>query len=924
MSWRRPRRRSSSSRFRPLLPPEGIVASRVRDVVARVRSTPTDRIDVAGVRGSAGAALAAAIARAGPPRGLRRRRSRSRPPRRRGRGVLRPRSGGRRRRGHRRGRRARLRRERVVSVRRREPRPARRDEPHGDALPPRARAAVARAASCRRARSRARSFRARELARRDRPDRGRVRRSIATRSFARCRRPGTCASRRRGPGELRGPRRAPRRLAALDRLAGAGGALRRPRALDEAVRPRRADDAQGRAATSRQLWLPPVREAILDAAHRRAGARARDPARRGDRLADDQDARAGRRRDVHGRAFFGAEGFLPAYYDDLDPLLAYVPRDAVVVLDDPPASRARVRDELERATRDAAAEGGRRRRSCPRRSTRTRTRSRRELAARAVVALHRTAVAGEAEARASSAFESAREPLDLASRDHDDLTRAVKAARASKGKNATLAPLVRRIAHWREHGLRVFVTARAQTQAERLVTLLRHQGVECKARLGAFDPAWLDEPGSRGRRSSSVRSRAASCSRPTGSSSSPRRRSSARAPTAAASARSAADPSRPFLEDLRSLSPGRLRRARRARHRPLPGARPQGTSAGLTVDLIAIEYARRRQALPAGLAPQPAREVRRAARTPRPSSTARRLHLRAHQGARRRARSARWPTSSCASTPSGRRCPATPLPPADDDYRAFEATFPFDETADQARAIDDVNRDLEAAAPDGPPRLRRRRLRQDRGRAARGVPRGDGGQAGRAPLPDDGARAAALPHVRGAHGRLPHRRPRRSRASRRKKEQDETLIGLKDGKVDVVVGTHRLLSKDVHFKDLGLLVVDEEQRFGVAHKERIKQLRAQVDVLTLTATPIPRTLQMAVTGLRDLSLITTAAGRPPRRAHDRHALGRPGRARGGDSASSRAAGSASTSTTASTGSTRRRSASRSSSPPRASPSPTGR
>src|SRR6201988_4946806 len=89
-----------------------------------------------------------------------------------------------------------------------------------------------------------------------------------------------------------------------------------------------------------------------------------------------------------------------------------------------------------------------------------------------------------------------------------------------------------------------------------------------------------------------------------------------------------------------------------------------------------------------------------------------------------------------------------------------------------------------------------------------------------------------------------------------KKEQEESVLGLKEGKVDVVIGTHRLLSKDVHFKDLGLLVVDEEQRFGVGHKERIKQLRAQVDVLTLTATPIPRTLQMAVTGLRDLSLIT--------------------------------------------------------------------
>jgi transcription-repair coupling factor (superfamily II helicase) len=90
-----------------------------------------------------------------------------------------------------------------------------------------------------------------------------------------------------------------------------------------------------------------------------------------------------------------------------------------------------------------------------------------------------------------------------------------------------------------------------------------------------------------------------------------------------------------------------------------------------------------------------------------------------------------------------------------------------------------------------------------------------------------------------------------------KSETESTLKALKDGGVDIVVGTHRLLSKDVHFKKLGLLVVDEEQRFGVTHKERIKQLKAQVHVLTLSATPIPRTLQMAVTGLRDLSLITT-------------------------------------------------------------------
>lgn len=90
---------------------------------------------------------------------------------------------------------------------------------------------------------------------------------------------------------------------------------------------------------------------------------------------------------------------------------------------------------------------------------------------------------------------------------------------------------------------------------------------------------------------------------------------------------------------------------------------------------------------------------------------------------------------------------------------------------------------------------------------------------------------------------------------RSKKEQHDIIEGLRTGVVDVVVGTHRLLSKDIAFKDLGLLVVDEEQRFGVKHKEKIKQLKASVDVLTLSATPIPRTLHMSLVGIRDMSLI---------------------------------------------------------------------
>src|SRR3546814_9731290 len=83
------------------------------------------------------------------------------------------------------------------------------------------------------------------------------------------------------------------------------------------------------------------------------------------------------------------------------------------------------------------------------------------------------------------------------------------------------------------------------------------------------------------------------------------------------------------------------------------------------------------------------------------------------------------------------------------------------------------------------------------------------------------------------------------------------MEGCRTGAVDIVVGTHRLLNKDVSFHDLGLLVVDEEQRFGVKHKERIKEFKHDVDVLTLTATPIPRTLEMSLTGIRDMSLLET-------------------------------------------------------------------
>src|SRR4029078_6966512 len=95
------------------------------------------------------------------------------------------------------------------------------------------------------------------------------------------------------------------------------------------------------------------------------------------------------------------------------------------------------------------------------------------------------------------------------------------------------------------------------------------------------------------------------------------------------------------------------------------------------------------------------------------------------------------------------------------------------------------------------------------------------------------------------------------------KEDNQVKAGLIDGSVELVIGTHRLLSAEVQFKDLGLVIVDEEQRFGVEHKEQLKHLRTNVDVLTMSATPIPRTLEMAVTGIREMSTILT----PPEERH---------------------------------------------------------
>jgi transcription-repair coupling factor (superfamily II helicase) len=186
----------------------------------------------------------------------------------------------------------------------------------------------------------------------------------------------------------------------------------------------------------------------------------------------------------------------------------------------------------------------------------------------------------------------------------------------------------------------------------------------------------------------------------------------------------------------------------------------------------------------------------------------------------------------------------------------FEDAFEFDLTPDQATAIADIKRDMETPTPMD------RLLCGDVGYGKTEVAMRaafkavmDGKQVAFL-APTTVLAAQHLKTLRERFAAFPAKIDMVSRF-RTKQEIKDALEQLASGRLDIIVGTHRLLSKDVQFKDLGLLVVDEEQRFGVAHKERIKQMRKKVDVLTMTATPIPRTLNMSLVGIRDMSVIET-------------------------------------------------------------------
>ncbi|HVY24938.1 MAG TPA: transcription-repair coupling factor [Polyangiaceae bacterium] len=595
----------------------------------------------------------------------------------------------------------------------------------------------------------------------------------------------------------------------------------------------------------KSVVVPPATEAVQEP---KSEARAREALRN---LCDHFDYPTTKARALiddiaSGRTFFGAQGYLPAFYE-LESLFDYLGSEDVLLVEDPPSVVRALKDELERAR-----EGERGRAGLPHFPLEKLYVAEPELASaldsRRVVSLHRAGVSGPSGTSAVDRLEHA--PPDaptLALQDQGELERAIKAVRQVKGKHDALDPLVEAVHEWHDAGLITLVGARTVTQAERLVTLLKHRGVRA-TRTGdeGAEPERevlriVTAPLARGVVAQGEGFVLVTEEEIFGA------RAKRKAEPKKASTKA-------FLEDLRTLDPGDL-----VVHTDHGIGRYLGLErkliGGVGVDLLVVEY---------GNGDKLFLPVHRLSQIQKYSGGEGVLKLDRLGGqtfsktkakVERHVRQMADDLLRLAAERNAVQKEALEAP--GDDYQAFEAAFPFEETRDQASAIADVLSDLQNT------KVMDRLVCGDVGFGKTEV-------ALRAAFlaASQGRQVALLcpttvlaqQHYLTFAGRFAEYPLTVKPLSRfeSKAEQVETLKGVKEGSVDVLVGTHRVLSKDVHFKNLGLLIVDEEQRFGVTHKERIKQLKTSVDVLTLSATPIPRTLQQAVGGLRDMSLISTA------------------------------------------------------------------
>ncbi|MCB9617377.1 MAG: transcription-repair coupling factor [Sandaracinus sp.] len=629
-------------------------------------------------------------------------------------------------------------------------------------------------------------------------------------------------------------------------------------------------DDQRTIETVDKMFVHPVRDTVLTPKEReRALGRIRElcdaanvPTKKTRALLEELES---------GRQFYGLDGFLPAFYDRLETVFDYVPKDAPVVLLDPTDVGKSAYVELMRADDDREAkvsDGGA---AYPMEALYADEQELHDLiTARRHVVLHRIATLGAAEEGSSplAQFDAVREgdAPSLGAEDQAPLVAELKALRAV-GTDDGLRPVAERAHRWLDVGLRVIFTARTHTQAERLVSLLRGYDVPVEAKPIVFEPSVLNAP-----RSTKVlvvvgelqdgfawatEGLVVLTEGEIFGTRAQRRQKQQKRKSRKADA---------FLEDLRSLEPGDF--VVHADHgvgvylgierKPVPQTpmeRLRGDAPRM-VEALIVEYAGGDKLfLPVTRLSQ----LQKFAGAEHGKPKLDRLGGSTFSKKKAKVRTeVQHLADELLKLYAARAAAARPaLPPSDRTYAEFEATFPFEETPDQARAIEEVLSDLEQTRPMD------RLVCGDVGfgktevaiRAAFRV-----AMTGRQVAVLCPTTVLAQQHFLNFKSRFEGYPLNVAPLSRftGKEESAEVLAGVKNGTVDVVIGTHRLLSKDVHFKELGLVVVDEEQRFGVQHKERLKKLRTDVDVLTLSATPIPRTLQLAIGGLRDLSLITTA------------------------------------------------------------------
>jgi transcription-repair coupling factor (superfamily II helicase) len=583
------------------------------------------------------------------------------------------------------------------------------------------------------------------------------------------------------------------------------------------------------------VWLPPATDLLVtaDIKERAVGQlralcdAANFPSGKTRRLLEDL---------VDGHSLFGAEGYLPALYP-LVTLWDYLP-EHLTVIERPADVVAAIGSAIESGTRSYERQA-----EVPRFPPEALFVAEAEVVTRLeasrVVLAHQTTVASAEPPVGLSALELC--PFDTPSlglSDQSELERSM--SQRGQAGHQTLAPLVRALAGWQELGLRVLFTARTETQARRLSSLLADRNVAVSEQSGPGQVAVRVGGLTRGIVAESLGLVLVTEEEVFG-------HRAHRASPRKQSARNA-------LEDLRALAPGDL--VVHVEHgigRYL-GLENKRVGTGASVDLLVVEYRGGDKLF------VPVYRMNQIQKLSGGDADTKLDRLGGQTFAKTKAkvkRKVREMADELLGLYAQRAATErTEMPPIDAEYLAFEAAFPFEETADQQSAIADIMADLER------PKVMDRLVCGDVGFGKTEV-----------------ALRAAFRHVMAGHqvallcpttllanqhyqtiqrrfAEYPVKVDMLSRF-RNKKAQTATVMALRAGSVDIVIGTHRLLSKDVHFKRLGLLIVDEEQRFGVAAKERIKQLKKDIDVLTLSATPIPRTLQMAVGGLSDLSIMAT-------------------------------------------------------------------